>query len=73
MLAAFLGVLFLGGLATELWLTTPSLGSLAWWGVAGVGLFGGGYLWFRRLARAHRPFDDRWTQRVGDQGGRRDD
>ena len=42
MLAAFLGVLFLGSLATELLLTTPTLGGLAWWGVAGVGLFGGG-------------------------------
>lgn len=73
MLAAFVGVLFLGGLATELLLMTPTLGGLAWWGVAGIGVFGGGYLWLRRLARAHRPFDGRWEQRVREQADGRDD
>ena len=72
MLAAFLGVLFLGSLATELLLTTPTLGGLAWWGVAGVGLFGGGYLWLRRLAQQHRPFGTRWKDRLAERPRDRD-
>ncbi len=66
MLVAFVGLLFLGGLATELLFTTPTTGSLALWGLAAVGLGGGGYLWFQRLARHDRPFGTRWEQRVAE-------
>jgi hypothetical protein len=73
MLVAFVGLLFLGGLATELLFTPPTTGSLALWGLAAVGLGGGGYLWFRRLARHHQPFGERWEKRVAERTGDRDE
>lgn len=73
MLAAFVGLLFLGGLATELLLATPTFGGLAGWGLAGIGVFGGGYLWLRRLGQQHRPFGTRWKERLAERPGDRGD
>jgi len=71
-LAGVLAFFFSLGVVVELVLTEPSTRALLEWIGTGVLLFGAGYLLFRHLSSTDRSFEDRWTDRMTENGDQSD-